>query len=211
MYSSALFEIVIFGLIAFVLITKLLEMLGQEDGNDKSKSFFGEPKIRNVTPNSEESGKASSSVYGIFASKIQNLDQYKNLIVEDASSKLKIINELKIFEQKLNNFKPVEFVGNAKRAFIMTVEAVNSDNYEMLEHLIDKRFLDEVQNAKYYSFQNATSQVNSAKICEVYSFGNSLFIKIRFELNGSVFEEWCFTKNVLDSGPAWKISSINAA
>ena len=59
------------------------------------------------------------------------------------------------------------------------------------------------------NLNNYNLSILSAKICEVYSFGNSVFIKVLFELTDDHKEEWVFIKNLLDSSPAWYISSIN--
>ncbi len=216
MQSSVFLEVIVFGLIAFVLITKLINMLGEVDEDDpmKSKSFFGEParhtEVKNVK---EASGNNNSNLVQSLIKKAKNnldVEQYKNLITaNDDNSKLQLINELKLLGVKISKFDPVKFLDNAQKAFQLTVDAVKNKIAEDLGYLVDKRFLGEIENAKHESLIAPNLTIVSAKISEVYSFGNSVFIKVLFELGGGHQEEWVFIKNLLDLSPAWYISSIS--
>ena len=72
------------------------------------------------------------------------------------------------------------------------------------------RFLNQLKTCQHESLRNAEAKFISAKICEIYSFGNNVFIKILFEMTNDVKEEWAFSKNVLDQNRVWYICSINS-
>ena len=213
MNPSALFEIVIFALIAFALVTKLLDMLGSVNDEDQnsSKSFFGEKSssIKDVT-NSGSSKINRAFINGVINSVRKNIKSYEEVVAQDSpSEKIKVIKDLGKMVERIRGFDAVKFLEGAKSAFAMTIEAFKSKDFKTLEYLVDKRFLNSLQNTDYLSFADGVSLLD-AKICEVYSFGNSVFIKIRFSLSSSEKEEWVFTKNLLDTNSsAWQISSIN--
>jgi predicted lipid-binding transport protein (Tim44 family) len=226
MNLAALFEIVIFGIIAFVLITKLIDMLGVTDESDltKDKSYFGEPKVRNITASVEEKDQQKLKTKAGFIDNmlgyIKSASVYEDLIVGDnLQDKLKIIQTLTSLTKNIKGFDPFKFVSSAKGAFELTLKAVKSSDIKTLEYLVDKRFLSEIQSSTYASLSE-NIKLYSAKISEVYSFGNSVLIKMLFELEHidgfkkttNDKEEWVFIKNVLDyNNQAWQISSISAA
>jgi predicted lipid-binding transport protein (Tim44 family) len=214
MYSSSFFEIIIFALIAFVLVTKLIEMLGITDEDDpaRPKSFFGEPhnNIKNVTEPQTGNNNTKNFLNNLVNKVKISIDKYDDLVVADnKTAKLKIINELRLLESRIRGFDPEKFINNAKKAFTMTAEALRENNQEILQFLVDKRFLSEIKDNQYGSLTNKDIKIESAQICEAYSFGNSVFIKILFDFNEAKQEEWVFIKNLLDPSPAWQISSIN--
>jgi predicted lipid-binding transport protein (Tim44 family) len=213
MNPSVLFEIVIFALIAFALVTKLLDMLGSINDEDQnaSKSFFGEKSssIKDVT-NSGSSKSNRAFINGVINSVRKNIKSYEEVVAQDSpAEKVKVIKDLGKMVERIHGFDAVKFLEGAKSAFAMTIEALKAKDFKTLEYLVDKRFLNSLQNTDYLSFADGVSLLD-AKICEVYSFGNSVFIKIRFSLSSSEKEEWVFTKNLLDTNSsAWQISSIN--
>lgn len=215
MNLAALFEIVIFGIIAFVLITKLIDMLGVTDEHDlnKNKSFFGEPTntVKDVTSSSNTKENQQNFIGNILNNIKLNTSNWEDAFVgQNSHEKAKIVNQLKALTVNIKSFDPIKFLDGAKQAFIMTIDAIKTKNMTVLEFLIDKRFINQIQNSDYQSFNN-DAQIIDAKICETYSFGNSIFIKVLFVLENQIKEEWVFIKNTLDyNNPTWQISSINA-
>jgi hypothetical protein len=224
MYSSALFEIIIFALIALVLVTKLIDMLGRIDEDDpmskmKSKSFFGEStsSIKNVTEERDENQSSAHKLLDslIKKAKSNSSDEYADLVLATDSAKLKVINTLKLLDVRIPNFNATRFVEGANKAFSMTAEAVKAKDTEVLQHLVDKRFLNDIQSNDYISLQNPGAEILKSGILDAYTFGNSVFIKMLFEIkcpnSDLVSEEWVFIKNLLDLRPIWQISSITTA
>ena len=213
MNPSALLEIVIFAVIAFALVTKLLDMLGStsDDESGNFKSFFGEKSsgVKDVTDtkNSQETQGFINSVVNSVRKSTKN---YDDVVADDTpGEKARIIKDLGKLVDKMSSFDPVKFLQGAKSAFSMTVTAFTTKDLIALEYLIDKRFLSDLQKSQYPSFTDGAS-LTDAKICEAYSFGNSIFIKVRFALSSKETEEWVFTKSLLDTNTsAWQISSIN--
>jgi len=213
MNSSALFEIVIFALIAFALVTKLIDILGSVNDEDQGtfNSFFGEKgsSIKDVT-NSRPSPSNRAFITSVINSVRKSIKSYEELVVNDSpAEKIKVIKDLSKMAERISSFDAVKFLAGAQSAFLMTIKAFKEKDEKTLEHLVDKRFLNSLQNTDHLSFVDGVSLLD-AKICEVYSFGNSVFIKVRFSLSSSEKEEWVFTKNLLDTNSsAWQISSIN--
>jgi predicted lipid-binding transport protein (Tim44 family) len=215
MQFSALLEIIIFGLIAFVIISKMLDMLGNvnEDDTINSKSIFGESS-KSASSSSDLGLKTRAKLKFIstLAKKIQvDTEKYKGFILDDeSSSMLKTISDLEDLIAKMPKFDLANFIENATKAFHITNEALRTNNLRVLSYMVDKRFLNQLKTCQHESLRNAEAKFISAKICEIYSFGNNVFIKILFEMTNDVKEEWAFSKNVLDQNRVWYICSINS-
>ncbi len=219
MKSAALLEILFFATIAFVLITKLLDMLGQTDEDDpmKGKSFFGEPgaspKVRNVTAQEPDKDTfAGRQTIAAWIKKISgNSAKYDHLIsTNDEIDKARILRGLLNLEYTLKAFNPIKFLDASKGAFNMLIQAVSQNEQEIIDFLTTISFNKEIKDLDVTSLKHGAKLID-AKFADVSKFGNSGFVKILFSLDDQRQEEWTFTKNINDqTDPSWKISNITA-
>jgi predicted lipid-binding transport protein (Tim44 family) len=210
--SAQLIELLIFAAIAFLVISKLISTLGSTSGDEPTKrgSYFGETaNLKDVTNSAQQTNIIEKAFLG---SKTANTDELNGLIVED--NKEAIVKGFREVLVRLPQFKPSNFLRNAKNAFRIIIESGIS-NKEDLATLVDKRYLDQFK-AIVSSYGNLISFSNlDATISEIYMFGNNAFIKILFTGQnvttaiGNLREEWTFTKSLIQSGPDWYLSNVD--
>jgi predicted lipid-binding transport protein (Tim44 family) len=202
--SAQFIEILFLAGIAFLIISKFISMLGTTDDDDPARNLgsnFGEPtSMKNVTGTVPP--EADERVLKILrlGKKLKGLD-------EETSQSLAAVLD------KFPNFEPELFLKNAKSAFFMVLTALEEQDLDTLEELVDKRFLDQIKkmDSKYGKMR---SDKLKAKCADSYSFGNSIYVKVLFEGNNitdnikSLKEEWVFTKNITQNGPEWYLSNI---
>ena len=193
--SAQMVEILILAVIAFLIISKLLSVLGTTDEDDPAKkqagSFFGEPRgLKDVTGTVETVGR---KVIPLRANMVFSEDTKINDIITQ-------------IVEKMPTFNPEKFLKGAKGAFKMVLEALSKNDEKSLEELVDKRFLSELGNkTEHYSVISASDITVAFE--DAYSFGNSIYIKVA--MSGKKFKEfWVFTKNANDAGPGWKLSNV---
>ena len=211
MYSSTLFELIIFAGIAFFLISKLIDMLGTVDEDDPAKSFFGERGIKDVTNNVSE--KQQSIIQALSLKIKSSVNKYKNFLVfQDQAGLVKLVNDANVLKTKINSFDIEKFINASIKVFAMIFEAKANKDMEMLNYLVDKRFIRDIMDNEY-DFDKCTDVPGvAAKICEIYFFGNSAFVKVRFSFNIDfevIKEDWVFLNNMLDNSPNWQLTSVS--
>lgn len=205
--SPQIIELLIFALIAFFLINKLLSVLGTTDTDEpeRRRGYFGEPGgMKDVTEHVKEieviDGKQQSGIEALVVTKNIGaiLQNYQQLYV------------------KMPDFDMQRFILSAKSAFKMIIDAVNSGDQESIVHLVDKRYVKQAieKLAEYGECKNC--EVMDAKISELYMFGNNAFVKVLFTGQNIVSkmekfsEEWTFSKNTNVQGNGWYLSNIEA-
>jgi predicted lipid-binding transport protein (Tim44 family) len=202
--SAQFIEILFLAGIAFLIISKFISMLGTTDDDDPARNLgsnFGEPgSMKNVTGTMPH--EADERVIKILrlGKKLKGLDEETNRILAA------------VFD-KLPNFDPKIFLTNAKTAFSMIIQALDEQDLDTLEDLVDKRFLDQIKKmeSKYGAIK---SDKLKASCVDSYSFGNSIYVKALFEGSNitenikSFKEEWVFTKNITQRTPEWYLSNI---
>jgi len=198
--SAQMVEILILAVIAFLIISKLLSVLGTTDENDptnnKTKSFFGEPNgLKDVTGTAEsvERNTSNNKVIPLRSDMIFSHDPKTNDII------CHII-------EKMPHFNHEKFLKGAKGAYKMILEALSKNDTKALAELVDKRFLEELSTKAEYYNKASTFDINT-EYEDTYSFGNSIYIKIL--MSGKNFKEfWVFTRNLTQAGPDWYLSNI---
>lgn len=209
--SAQIIELLIFAAIAFLVISKLISTLGSTSGDEpKSGSYFGETaNLKDVTNSAQQTSIIEKA---FLVSKNANIDELNGLIVED--NKEDIIKGFREVLVRLPQFKPSNFVRNAKKAFRIIIECAIS-NKEGLATLVDRRYLERFKTI-LSSYGNLIGfSTLDAKISEIYMFGNNVFIKILFTGQnvttaiGNLREEWTFTKSLIQSGPDWYLSNVD--
>lgn len=208
MYGQ-LIELAIFGIIAFLIINKLLSSLGstREDDPANKQSFFGENgQIKDVT--------ARASMKDIVPSNNDRIkSNLKDFILKGQEKEIQ--QGLEEALEKLPNFNIKNFISGAKTAFQMILAAVDQNNEEEIKELVDKRYLNEFSQISSSYVGNNLNDSVQAQISEIYTFGNNIFIKILFIgknilKNNELFqEEWTFSKNSLESSPNWYLNNID--
>ena len=195
--SAQMVEILILAVIAFLIISKLLSVLGTTDDDDparkKAGSFFGEPKGMKDVTGTVETIRPTSKVIPLHANTIFSNDDKVN----------NIVNQI---VEKMPDFNPDKFLKGAKGAFKMVLEALAKNDEKSLAELVDKRFLIELGNKAQHYTKISTHDI-SAAFEDAYSFGNSIYVKVM--MSGKKFKEfWVFTKNTHDAGPGWHLSNV---
>ncbi len=203
--SAQLIEVLFLAGIAFFIISKFISMLGTTDEDDPARgigSNFGEPTtLKNVTGTvAPETDERVVKILRL-GKKLKGLD-------EEESKKLAAVLD------KFPNFDPQIFVTKAKAAFGMIITALESQDLDTLEELVDKRFLDQLKSngSKYGKIR---SDKLKASCVDSYNFGNSVYVKVLFEGNNitdkikNFKEEWVFTKNITQRTPDWYLSNID--
>lgn len=208
MYAQ-LIELAIFGIIAFLIINKLLSSLGSthEDEAPNKQSFFGENStIKDVT--------ATSSIKeAVSRNHKTSQDNFKSFILKGQEKEIQ--QGLQEIEEKLPNFNIKNFISGAKTAFKMILTAVDKNDQEQINELVDKRYINEFSQISSIYVANNLNDSVQAQISEIYSFGNNVFIKILFigknilKNNDHFQEEWTFSKNSLESSPNWYLNNID--
>jgi predicted lipid-binding transport protein (Tim44 family) len=180
--SPQLVEFLILGVIAIVIIAKLISILGVTDADEKNiHSAFG-----------SKNGTKIKSVYGIT----EDLDSKPSFSNSEWSETL----------DKIPDFNEVKFVNGATKVFHLVVTALQTKDLNSIEELVDKRFFASLENIMLNYDSIDISNVKLA-IEDVYSFGNSVYI--RTKISGIKAEEfWIFTKNINDTSKNWDLSNI---
>ncbi|RTK92724.1 MAG: hypothetical protein EKK61_02925 [Rickettsiales bacterium] len=214
--SAQLIELIIFAAIAFVIINKLISILGTtyEDDHNNKKSFFGEKtSFKDVTATGSASSIQSNILKPNFIRK--NSIELKDLVVKE--HELAVKEGLIELMSKVPSFDINKFLKGAKSAFSMIIDAVNKNDDDAVIELVDKRYIDQLKNIAISYGQITSLDAIQMQISEVYMFGNNIFIKILFigenvlSKQKNLHDEWTFTKSNINSSPNWYLSNIDRA
>jgi predicted lipid-binding transport protein (Tim44 family) len=200
--SPQIIELLIFAGVAFFIINKLISVLGTTNTRDNDRSRFGEPSgMKDIT----------HAVEIIDASKKQTLDSgVAEFFVTE--NKDEIASYIELMNNKIRNFDVVKFISGSRGALKILVNALSSKDEETISALVDKRFMSKFLelNPEKYSTVISSNEDPSAKISDIYTFGNNVFIKVLF-FGVQLKEEWTFCKNSNDNNPNWQLSNIESA
>ncbi len=204
--SPQILELIFFAIIAFFIINKLITLLGTTDDVDPRarKSNFGEPtNLKDVTTSGTDWNVGPKLV--IVKSAREEID--KSLLINGNDTEL--IKNLEIIADKVPKFSVSIFVKNAAKAWQIIINSVITVDMDMLDELVDKRYIDLVlEKADFY--KNADiSKLPRIKISDVTFFGNSILIKVMVEADKIPTEEWTFSRNANHTGPNWFLSNID--
>ncbi len=200
--SAQMIEVLVLAGIAFLIISKLISILGVTDEDDPARrasgSFFGEPKgMKDVTGETEAVKK--NNIVSI-SKRLKKLD-------EEADDMLKAVME------KFPDFELDKFLSGAKGAFEMIIEAMHNKDTKTLQELVDKRFIRQIEEMAD-SYGKFKSGALKASCVDSYSFGHGVYVKVLFDGKNitsntkHLKEAWVFTKNVAQTGPEWYLSNI---
>lgn len=213
--SGQVLELLIFAGIAFFVISKLISVLGNtsEDDPSKNKSFFGENvgnNLKDVTP----AGGAAQVLRPKFLN--ANKADLRDLVLLDNAEAVN--NGLKELTEKMPSFNMARFISGARSAFKLIIEATFQNDDAQLEELIDKRYIESFKKTTALNYGNVTENIDklSARISEIYVFGNNVFIKVLFVGNNitdkirSLHEEWTFSRSALSTDSSWYLANIDS-
>lgn len=200
--STHLIELILLAGIAFLIINKFISILGTSDEDDptrKSGSFFGEPSgLKDVTrsvPQEEAGAKANNII---------------NIAKRIKKTSAKVPEHMEALYNAFPNFEPEKFLKGAKGALSMVITALNQKDLDIIEDLVDKRYIEQIKELS--DTYGASAKKIEASIIDSYSLGNSIYAKVLFKgatsKIKSLKEEWVFTKNLQQSGPDWYLSNI---
>jgi predicted lipid-binding transport protein (Tim44 family) len=198
--SAQIIELLFFATIAFLIINKLITMLGTSSSDDQIKqgTSFHKNIIKDVTNSLSSEEDIESS----------ELKEFENIILKNKISE--IVSELKNVRKKLPNFNLIHFVNISKKVFQMIIESSIEQKSDILSSLIDKRFITQFNSmsSNYINFNFANL---SAKVSEIYMFGNNIFIKLLFsKVENNFSEEWTFSKSLISQDVNWILVNIEA-
>lgn len=201
--SAQIIEVLIFAAIAFFIISRLISIIGTSDeDNQMRKSRFGErSSLKDVT----EIGQDWSPEFG---STRKNSEIFINKkLLSDPNDK-NLISQIQEIYFKDEKFSLEKFVKNASRAWRMILESLKDSDNQMLEELVDKRFIDLLKERSDYYEQINLKSTPDVKISDVTFFGNNIMIKCIFNIQDKEFEEWTFSKTIYQNSPIWYLSNI---
>lgn len=207
--SAQILELLLFAGVAFFIISRLIATLGSTSDDDPAKrtSFFGEAKgLKDVTNSVSQSFKELNKLTS------DNSDIDDLITVENKDN---IIHGLTDACSKMRNFSLTTFLSGAKSAFSMIIEANIDKNLGDIKALIDKRYIDQFSSIALSYGQIKNLKNLKAKVSDIYTFGNTVFIKVLFRgknivSNISNFsEEWTFSKSIINAGPEWYLTNID--
>ncbi|KAF8818503.1 hypothetical protein [Rickettsia endosymbiont of Cardiosporidium cionae] len=212
--SGKILELIIFAVIAFMIINRLISILGrisEKNHTEKSKrSFFGENNSKYVKDVTHTSIQGDSNTKTITDSITEQLPE-----MEESSSKSEIMTSLKLLKTKIPNFDINNFVLIARKVLTILLSNNNKKNFE-LEKFVDKRYINDFRKSlqTYGNYIASDIKNLNIKIVEIYIFGNNAFIKILFfgdnitDLIEKFNEEWTFTKSFLSDDNVWYLSNV---
>ena len=198
--NSQILELIIFAGIAFLIISKLISLLGSVDEDERApkKSYFGElasndglmdePKVKDVSS---------------FSDKYFN---FTNFIDQD--NREKIINGIRDIESKIYGFDVVDFIHKSKKAFIMIVTSVQQEDSKTIEQLVDKRFINDLNSYREKYKKHLTNTQFESTIMDSYSFGHACYITVKIENKREFAENWTFSKSAQEKNNIWYLTSI---
>ncbi|MDX2050711.1 MAG: hypothetical protein SFT93_06060 [Rickettsiaceae bacterium] len=199
--SPQVLELLIFSAIAFIIINKLISILGASDEDGISPSSDNK-KLKDVT----NSGQDWSSFFD-FGTEDLEIDIDKNLLAFPNSKELE--DSIKEVVHKIRKFEPEKFIKNARKARLMIIEALKANDYDTIGQLVDKRYMNSLKD-KAESYNNmSTKDEPVMKFSDITFFGNSVHIKLLVLSAESSGEEWTFVKNMNDQGVIWHLSNID--
>lgn len=205
--SAQMIELVILGFVAFLVISKLISIIGSNTEESMNQpSYFGEnnKKIKDVTNSVFDQDNEFNVLHGLSNQEINDIITENN--------KDNIIKGLTDIKLRLPNFNAIKMLKSSVIVFKMILDAVNNKKKESLNYFIDKRFIESFNEfAEDYGIVEEGHELK-AKITEAYMFGNNAFVKILFlgqtSYISTLKEEWLFSKNVTVKSPEWYLTNI---
>lgn len=209
--SIQILELLFFAGIAFLVITKLISVLGTNSQEDpiKRNSYFGEPRSLKDVTDSTLQNPTDKSYKEVKELKISELGE---LIVKE--NEANIVNALEELQARMPSFNPSNFLHSSKVVFQMIVDS-DITNTPSLLTLVDPRYVEQFKSIAHTYGKVINSSAINVKISEIYMFGNNVFVKLLFtgtNVTSNIdilHEEWTFCKNLIASGPDWYLTNID--
>ncbi len=200
-------SIVLFAVIAAFLLYRLLSVLGQRTGDERPRP---NPLERAPEPASADpvSGPGKILPFPAPAPRAQPRP------VDEPRSLAEGIEELSQFDP---NFEEVSFLGGARGAYEMIVQAYADGNTEALRPLLSE--------SVFRDFQAAIQQrgapepvplvrIIAADLTDVRMDGPIALVTVRFASEqvggGEISDVWTFRRDVRNQDPNWQLSQTRA-
>ncbi|MDF2965761.1 MAG: hypothetical protein K0Q51_1149 [Rickettsiaceae bacterium] len=203
--SAQLIELIFFAGIAFLLLNRLVSMLGTTEEDDPARrgSAFGEPNtIKDVT---EVNQNNDANRFKAIKDKSLTINE-EFIAAQDNHETIKILENI---AEVIPGFTLEKFLKGAKTVFKMIIKALKEESYQNLTDLVDKRYVDQIPETRnrYKNFEES-SEID-AKVSEALTFGNSVIIKVLFT-SKNLKEEWTFQRSLLSTSPDWYLANTEA-
>lgn len=116
---------------------------------------------------------------------------------------------------KLQSFQLSKFLNSANIAFELIIEASNDNDIKESLKLVDKRYIEKfhIFSESYGEFVQGS--ILGAKISEVYSFANNIFMKVLFtgkqitNKMDSFKEEMTFSRSLISMEVNWFLTNVD--
>lgn len=220
MVVNMLIELLLFAGIAFLIINKLVNVLGSvdEDEQRNRRSMYGEPVMKDVT-------MYDDNLYGVTDKVViatNEVDDKSIIESLDDANDSRLLDNVKEMIRRVDGFHPDMFVKNAGEAVRMILKAVVGlcaarECDDVIEHLVDRRYVPIVrESADTYKrllsdgSSLAVSDVNvrDMKISSATFFGNNVIVAIALTV-GNRREIWSFSKSTLQISSDWILTNID--
>lgn len=196
-------EILVFALIAFFIINKLISILGTSD-DDTGR--YGNSKFGEADGMTDVTSTAKSNKVISLASIINKSEINYDVLHDPNDSYLK--TSLEELYEKMHKFNPQKFIKNASKAWQVILKLLKLKSDESLVDLIDPRFMNEFKNRSILYKDLNIDKLPHLKISDITIFGNNVIIKVIVEVKDFVTEEWAFSKNINSESSTWLLCNI---
>ncbi len=197
-------ELLLFAIIAFFVISRLISVLGSSDDELHRSKFGSKDSLKDVTSSGYD-WTNNTNFPNIFSQNEYVFD--KNLLNNPDNENVK--NSLIELMHKIENFTPEKFIQGASRAWKMILSALSSKDITTIEELVDSRFINHIKSMRDDYTHTNLNDLPNMKFSDVTFFGNSILIKLIFASSASAQEEWTFIRNFGQTGPNWFLSNIS--
>lgn len=202
-----LLELIILAVLALYLINKLMNTIGTTDEAENrttNKNFFGLKDVTDSLKNSKQNKEAKN--YKKLLPPHIIAEEYENDVYE----------ELPKFCSMIPNFDFTQFIEKAEKSAIMILEALEKEDQNVINMLVDKRFESSLHTTKKNFGDISQIKISEIKISGIYIYGNNAFIKSMLLIstkqdqeNIQLSQEWTYTKHIASNNPAWLLSNIS--
>tara|TARA_E500000178_G_scaffold56609_2_gene53043 strand:- start:1119 stop:1796 length:678 start_codon:yes stop_codon:yes gene_type:complete len=222
---AELIQLIILGVMAFVIFNKLREVLGKRTGHEKDRS--GEM----IEGPAQDAQTEDSNIIALDSARGGDWTlARKHMTSVDAETQLRALNQVR------EDFDPNEFLQGAKAAYEMIMEAYVQGNRDMLRNLMNEELFDAFDGA-ITSREEAGNKlshdvvgITASRITGAQLHGTTAVIGIDFDaeviihmtdadgqtLEGSPEavqtsrEYWEFEKDLANPNPNWTLISTQA-
>ncbi len=222
---AELIQLIILGVMAFVIFNKLREVLGKRTGHEKDRSS---EMIEGPT---EQTPSEDNKIIPLDPSRAGDWTlARKHMTSVDAESQLRALNQVR------EDFDPNEFLQGARAAYEMIMEAYVQGNRDMLRNLMNEELFDAFDGAikareeAGNKLSHDVVGITASRITGAQLQGTTAVVGVDFDAEVIIHvadadgqtvegspeavqtsrEHWEFEKDLADPNPNWTLISTEA-